>query len=290
MEMYKRFEEEWLLHWWNGLTSTISDYHLKCYVGYLVMNPNLTWEIMHSHPEINRYCSIIINHKIQNYMLSGNPNFTWDFIKRNPQINWNYGILSRHLPWENIRDNPHKAWCDYDLSTNPHVTWEIVQSNPDHDWSYYLLSANPNITWDIIMNNPEKEWNMSSLASNPNITWEFIQRQSGAEWEYAMSDNPNVTWEIVQAHPEKNWYYNLLSKNPNISWEIVKNNPDKDWNKLFLLENGMEKTKEKFILNKYREFYQQYMLKCVLPELIDLVFHPDNFCKLYGLGHFENKY
>ncbi len=53
-------------------------------------------------------------------MLSQNPNITWDIVQSNPQINWNYRYLSNNtnITWKIVKSNPQVPWDYEELSSN----------------------------------------------------------------------------------------------------------------------------------------------------------------------------
>jgi hypothetical protein len=199
-------------------------------------NPNITWDIVKSHPDIGWMFR----------SLSSHPNITLDIVKENPcppnddGDEWDYDMLSQNpnITWDIVQSNPEIEWNYHYLSKNPNITWDIVRNNPDKHWNYYILSENINITWDIVRENPDIPWDYSGLSENPNINWEIVKNNPDKDWDYDwLSGNPNITWEIVQSNPEKDWNYKMLSSNPNITWDIVKENLDKPWNYYFLSGN-----------------------------------------------------
>jgi len=223
--------------------------------------------------------------------------------------------------WMNITEHLSRSEINKLIifcSKNENLTWDIIQAHPQYDWNVMgMLGRNPNITWDIVKENLDKNWDYNRLSKHPNITWDIVKANPTVRWNYqSLSVNPNITWEIVKAHPEIAWNYNWLAGNPNITWDIIQNNPDADWfepNHLlqpnlefdsirnnsnfrninlrcYIFNNKMEGEKRKFIENKYRELHQRQSTEQIHPELINTVLHPDNFSKLYGLGHFENYY
>jgi hypothetical protein len=116
---------------------------------------------------------------------------------------------------------------------------------------------------EIVQANPEKPWNYESL-----------------------SENPNITWEIVDANPQIPWDFHLLSMNPNISFDVVEQNPQIPWSYHNLSVNTMDNVKDKFIQSRVK----QYFMTNVAVEIENHCLHPDNFFKLYELGHHEHMY
>jgi hypothetical protein len=53
---------------------------------FLILNPNITWDIIKANPDINWDYTFI----------SLNSNITWDIVKANPDKPWNYQWLSRN--------------------------------------------------------------------------------------------------------------------------------------------------------------------------------------------------
>lgn len=80
-------------------------------------------------------------------------------------------------------------------------------------------------------------------------------------------------FQYILDHPNKNWNYCLLSSNPNILFDTIEANPGKPWK---------DKAKT-YIL--FQSSIKQYFVTYVLYELITHCLHPNNFFKLYGLGH-----
>jgi len=150
-----------------------------------------------------------------------------------------------------------------------------------------FLCTNPNITWDIFRNNHQLS-DFPELCLNTKITWDIVKSNPNENWYYSfLSRNPNITWDIVQANPDKKWDYGAFSGNPNVTWDIVRKHPEKPWDFELLVKNKMSKAKINFIMKrKHQEVYQ----RDVMTELIEVVLHPDNFSKLYGLGHFNYEY
>ena len=115
------------------------------------------------------------------------------------------------------------------------------------------------------------------LSKKEFITWEIVVNNSDINWDYdGLSGNPNITWEIIQANPDKPWSYDYLSSNPNINWDIVEDNPDKPWNYVALANNTMDTSREKYIRERFQEWFKRSELKA---EIMANVWHPRNFWK-----------
>lgn len=267
----------------------------------LSSNPNITWDIVQANPD----------EEWDYRKLSKNPNITLEIVKANPNYEWDNEQLSKHLKFtlESFRQEKtnlntvllqladEKLGCTdieyiniardiysdrllsygaFDLSfeylsINPTITWEIVQDNPEENWDYEKLSLNPNITWDIVQANLDKPWNFKNLAKNPNITFDIVK------------NNPQYNWNDKNPFlPYENFY-----ANPNLTWELFVNPYIYDSH--YALQNELLMEKQKFIENKCRELHQSHH-RLVQKELIDTVLHPDNFHKLYDLGHLEHSY
>jgi len=78
--MEKRFEKEWIEHWWDGMKNYFSDSQLQYYSRWLNTNPNVTWDIIQQHPEFEWDFAVLSNH----------PKITWDIIQAHPDKKWLY--------------------------------------------------------------------------------------------------------------------------------------------------------------------------------------------------------
>ena len=259
--LYEKFEREWSFHWFDYIKSNPDRFW---HYGYLSMNPNLSWEIVKSNPD-----------KPWNYRwMCSNPIITWDIIQNN-NFKWDY----------------------YHLSSNPNITWDIVKNNLDKPWDFEVLSYNDNITIDIINNNKDFDWDYEMLSSNINITWDIVKSNKHIPWDYEeLSANPNITLDIIMNNPNKPWDNEFMFVNPNssmfrtnndcvndywlddyyynydyskLSWEFIELNKDKKWdyNKLSIIT--MDKAKEDFIRNKYRNYFMKEIAEGIIRRVMN---------------------
>ena len=107
-----------------------------------------------------------------------NPNISLDIINANPEIDWNWELLSycKYISLESIVANLDKPWNWDTISTYPNITWDFINANLDIPWNWTQISMHPNITEDIIEKNINKKvkgkliWKWGSVSKNKNIT------------------------------------------------------------------------------------------------------------------------
>ena len=108
---------------------------VKKYQNTLFKNHCITWPIVSAMDLSWDY-----------YWLSRNPNITWDIVKSHPDKPWDYSQISANfnITCDIIQSNPDKPW-DYSCLSST-VTWDDVSKSRDKPWNYLLLSKNPSIT------------------------------------------------------------------------------------------------------------------------------------------------
>lgn len=258
-KIYKAILETWHQHYFQFILEHLD---LPWNWHKLASNPNITWDIVESHPDIfldsdELKEALCLNPSVTKRLATKNKKYLYDWhaLSSQPWITWaivkEYGkmdISDEELDWTAlsanpqvatwtiVKNNPDKPWeykaFEYKgLCANPNITWDIVQKNPDKPWDYTALSANPSITWDIVQKNPKKPWDWAKLCSRPDLTWEIVLDNPTFPWNWkSISANPSVaTWDIVQKHPEKPWDMSGLSINPHVTWEVVSKHFDMHW-------------------------------------------------------------
>jgi hypothetical protein len=210
----------------------------------LAMNPNLIFEFIQEHLDVDWRWTILSRHKcitleiIDKY--NNDPNYHWDII----------GISANpNLTIEYIRSHPAANWDYAAISENSAFTIEDIETNLDLPWNYSYICLNPNVSLDLIKKHVnylrEKhyysdinliiDWNF--LAKNPAISLRDIEENLSLPWKgQHLSSNPNLTLEFVKCHSEIKWNYYNLAKNPNINYKelvpyIIKMNNDKSKNR-----------------------------------------------------------
>lgn len=217
--------------------------------------------------------------------ISKNPNLTWDFIQSHPQINWDYYILAKHpiITWEIV--NAHGFIAQSKGYYHPDILdtleeWEVKQYKKENkmrakgciEWYMKRLLQNPNIPlykleeqyqrkfadyFEYIFTNPQitlarvEEYlkngvsvNFRKLSRNPNLTQEFIEKYIGENWNWAaLTVHPVITVEFIIQHKNIIWEYWELSKNPSIP---------KNWMNLPELQN--------------RSIFINYIKPCMSPN------------------------
>lgn len=164
---------------------------------YLSKHPQLTWEIVQSHPEVKWYYD----------ELSKNSNITWDIIQANPDKPWNYKYIGANpsVTWDIIQHHSHLPWDFEYVSSNPNITMEIIQKNPQYHWNYRAISAYGNVTLQEMSFNLECKH--IYLQCNPHLQ---IQKDIEVEYETFIMRNPNITFEFVERkmkHLSSNWFF-----------------------------------------------------------------------------------
>lgn len=265
---------------------------------YLSYNTSMTWSSIKDD---------VYNKNFNHAWLSGHLFVNLETIKENSNVKWDFNILMKNesIPIEKlinfilenkVNNDVLSSYYIYDrndvnfemwktlaeiqksknsnsfipsFSYNPNLTFEIVKNNPEIEWNWNVISKHKNITWDIIKNNyDDYNWDLNSVLSNPNITWEIIQNDEKLKNIVFNTSNNNVHSKIMIGKS--------LSKNPNISWKIVEDNPEILWNIESLITNSMDNEREKYIRNKFQQWFKKSDLK---RELMENVWHPKNFHK-----------
>lgn len=143
--------------------------------------------------------------------ISCNPNVTWETVQKHPEIDWDYGMLSSQpwITWEIVSENLERPWNFSWLSKN--ISWKDIQQNPNYPWDFGALSENPTVTWDIILANPQLPWDYHDLSDR--VPWDIFIRDPDRWNPMMLSMNPNISWKLVEENPQIDWSYDLLISN-----------------------------------------------------------------------------
>jgi len=281
----------------------------------LSLNESITWSSIkndiHKKPFNHAWLSKCLIMNLETVIENSNIEWNTDFLMKNKNIpieklihfilqNNNENNLSllcsddenKLLSWaiycrEDVNFEMWKTLIDFEkskhpyklllpsFSYNPNLTFEIIKNNPDLEWNNYAVSNHKNITWDIIKNNFNNfNWNIYGILSNQNITWEIIQNDEMLKMIVFDTDEFN---NLNNTEYFKREIGKSLSRNPNISWEIVEENSNKiQWDVNMLVMNPMDNEREKYIRNKFQQWFKRSDLK---RELMENVWHPRNFWK-----------
>ena len=184
----------------------------------LSSNRNFKWEYIVSRPEWFLPPKYTMK-------LGENPNVTWEIIQSNPQIEWDMDSVSENpsITWDVVTKNPEYEWSYSGLCSNPNITWDIVSQRLWRKWDYWRLGRNPNITSDIVLKNRDKPWRHTSLCQNPNVDWSVIEtlvRESISTEDipdgilyYYKSLYCGTTFEEVERSKDEPWFFQVLSRN-----------------------------------------------------------------------------
>jgi hypothetical protein len=157
----------------------------------LFENPNLSWnDILTLMDKYGIYTQTIDS-------ISKNPNITPEIVKSHPEMGWNkyvlyftkkieirppietlninniariegIEVLSRYASWKVISTYRNDIkWCWKWVSANPSITMEIIRNNRDIPWDFEYISRNPNLTIDFVEENRDEKWNFNDLFKNP---------------------------------------------------------------------------------------------------------------------------
>jgi len=208
----------------------------------LSRNPDITWDIVQSHPEI----------EWDNNFLQMNPNIIHDVVLGNPSHNWNPTVLyyvglipseefnkrincsGTNFEWEVIKIDSKINWGNLYLGIEPKISFSNIQSNP-YILSKYsrFLQQSVNITWDDIESNSGMlgvDWDFTRLSRNPHITPQIVLEHLEQAWDwYELSRNQSTTTELVMATIDLDWDWKYLSARWDVSWKLITSFPDKEW-------------------------------------------------------------
>ena len=166
-----------------------------------------------------------------------------------------------------------KPWdWSWGLSQNKNITMEFIEKHSDKPWSWFGISFNPNLTMEFIEKYPDKEWSWAAISSNENITIEIIE------------NNPDIDLSKINQLNTKDsipWDWENISSNKNITLDVLKKYPDKPWNLYWLNDLQLKKEKEKFLLNRHRQFIKENLKE----ELAMIALHPLKIKKYLSMGY-----
>ena len=77
------------------------------------------------------------------------------------------------------------------------------------------------------------------------------------------------------------WDWENISSNKNITLDVLKKYPDKPWNLYWLNDLQLKKEKEKFLLNRHRQFIKENLKE----ELAMIALHPLKIKKYLSMGY-----
>jgi hypothetical protein len=200
----------------------------------LTHNPNMTFEFIIKHPEIDwdwyhinqNIVTPEIFEEYQNIHELGFPKWSYrSFVTNKSFISSKYIndilkhslFLTQYVPLEQLEKiiEEHKNHSVHDVfyfvSHNKNLTIDIIKKYPDENWVWPEISTF--IALDIIEKYPNDSikpgvptWNFDSLVQNPNLTIEFVDKyETGSDfywrWDYSkLMCHDNITMDILSTH------------------------------------------------------------------------------------------
>jgi hypothetical protein len=108
---------------------------------YVVQNQNISLDIIEKIINGELWNDKDINFK----NISDNPNLNWEFIQKHREIEWDWYLLSCHpnINCDIIEKNISYPWCWYGISKNPNLTFNFIERHINEDWCLLTLCENP---------------------------------------------------------------------------------------------------------------------------------------------------
>lgn len=241
--------------------------------------------------------------KLNWFLVSANPDITWEYIYDHPEIDWNgRGLsLNPNTTYQHVLNDlngPQRYHWDWDaLIVHPNFTWEIIRKHFSHrclpgcfgkkkfiPWQFANYVRNPNFTLDISLQNKcivrEKWkvikiwWDTQEIYKHENVTWKKIQTLRkdrgtmpyfGINWR-GVAQNKTVPAKTLMTHPKLKEYTSEISKHKNVTLQIIEENPDFPWDWDYVWYNPnmtweFAKANPEKMLTGKRYFYFHSMIK-----------------------------
>lgn len=178
-------------------------YKLHRFSLFFASNPRLKWtDILDNYETFCNTAGILTSE------VSLNPNITWEIVQSHPDIQWNWDMLSLNpnITWEIIQQNPNDPWNWELLAKNPNITWEIIQQNPDKHWDIKMFSENPNISFENVMEMKEQKYFFGGLFANSfDREREMFLRNKMQEWFIHSSLKEELMMTMWHPRNMKKW-------------------------------------------------------------------------------------
>lgn len=186
-------------------------------ISMLSKNQNITWNTIVNYSDI-------INWDF-NYV-SVNPNVTWEIIQSHPQYAWNYKLMSENpnITLDIMEQHPEYNWNIRNFCKNPNITLEFLQKyNRSHKLSWFDISKNDSMTFDLIAEYSEFPWSRLGLCMNPNVSMSLANEHDLFEVStLALSSNEGILPHDIEFTRDKYlWNSSAIQLNRNITWENV---------------------------------------------------------------------
>ena len=114
-----------------------------------------------------------------------NPNITWEMLQASPNQNWDWFIIGNNssITLDIIEKHPEKPWDWSALSANPNITWDYIQAHPDKPWNWWYMSWNPNISYEVFKEKGNEE-NLNWKGISRHISIEIILANLNKPWDW----------------------------------------------------------------------------------------------------------
>ncbi len=201
----------------------------KWVASLIIRNPNVTWDIIKSDPNLMKYLDIV----------SWSDKNTWENVEEHVDLDWDWIGISTRKP---IRIDKIKAHCTQDLNwyyISKHAHWNDIVKHPELPWDWSTVSYNKSVTWDVALANPEKPWDYYSMSFNKSITWANIKMALDKPWHWSHVSSNCASLDDITENIELNWDWTAISGRDDLSWDFIHAHPTKPWDWAKLCERSI---------------------------------------------------